>query len=61
LLKPIRSTRRDCRSGLRGVDWRRDCLRWRVRATIDGRQRYIGVFVSITDAATAYANAVRLA
>jgi hypothetical protein len=60
-LTPIRSTRRDCRSGLRGINWRRDCLRWRVRATINGHQRYVGLYASITDAAASYATVARLA
>jgi hypothetical protein len=45
---------RDSRSGVRGVSWRRDCRRWRARLYREGRQRHLGYFDLITDAAAAY-------
>jgi len=51
---------RDSRSGVLGVSWRRDCRRWQARICVNHRQRHLGYFQVITDAAAAYM-AARLA
>jgi AP2 domain len=45
---------RDSRSGVRGVDWRRDCRRWRAQIYRAGRKYHLGYFDLVSDAAAAY-------
>jgi hypothetical protein len=48
-------------SGYKGVSWHRQKRRWRARITVGGKERTIGYYQSVTDAALAYnAAAVRL-
>jgi len=40
-------------SGITGVDWDKKSGKWRVRIGIDGKQKYLGLFIGINDAFTA--------
>lgn len=44
---------RDSTSRYRGVSWNRDCRKWQAHAYVDGRSRYLGLFVREKDAAEA--------
>lgn len=52
-----RKRRRDNTSGRKGVHWDAKNSKWRARITIDGKERSLGSFLDIEEAAMAYASA----
>ncbi len=50
-----RNTRNHCtnKTGIRGVSWSREKKKWRVAIYVDNKQKHVGYFVSIEDAAAA--------
>jgi hypothetical protein len=44
-------------SGTKGVSWMEDVKKWRANIRVNGKQKHLGCFVDITDAAAAYAKA----
>lgn len=50
-------TRQNNTSGFKGVSWRRDRSRWQVHIRVDGKRLSLGHYVTLEDAASAYAGA----
>lgn len=48
---------RDSTSGYRGVCWHKQRGKWRANIKIKGREKYLGCFDNVVDAAIAYDNA----
>jgi hypothetical protein len=46
-------------SGIKGVSWHKPSSKWTAHIMLGGKQKYLGLFGDITDAAVAYANASR--
>ncbi len=46
-------------SGVRGVCWEKRCGKWRAQIFLNGKNKHLGLFVNINDAARAYADANR--
>lgn len=51
------TTRRSSQSGFKGVTFHKGAGRWMARITVDGKMRYLGLFETAADAATAYRQA----
>jgi hypothetical protein len=48
---------RNTSCGVKGVTWHKRCAKWQASITINGKRRYLGVFASLDDAASAYMSA----
>lgn len=55
-----RPANRNNKSGVKGVRWHSKLAKWQARITHAGRDRHLGYFNTIVEAADAYANAARL-
>lgn len=47
-------TRKDNKSGYRGVYWEKSCKKWRTVISFDGKKNCLGFFNNVLDAAIAY-------
>lgn len=50
---------KNSKTGVRGVHWHRESRRYAAEIRVDGRQKHLGKFKTIADAAKAYASANR--
>lgn len=53
------TTRRDNKSGVKGVGWRKDRQKWRAQITVNGRSKSLGHYDTRDEAANAYKAAAR--
>jgi len=54
-----RGTRSDNKSGVKGVSWRKDTSKWRAYIQVDNKQKYLGYYATLKEAAEARNAAVR--